>query len=83
MEPLERQDAKAGWMDCPISKLTTWLLHKTYPWMHVVVLVGAIALCPNPRHTRYQLRFWRAFYKLDLAALLANFMELAQPEFWV
>jgi len=51
--------------------------------MHVVVLVGAIALCPNPRRTRYQLRFWRAFYKLDLAALLANFMELAQPEFWV
>jgi hypothetical protein len=63
-------------------RLTFWLLRKTYPWMHVVILV-VMATASRDTQQRQQIRLWRTLDKIDFSGLLAIAIELSQPEFWI
>lgn len=63
-------------------RLTFWLLRKTYPWMHVVILVVMVTASRDTQQ-RQQIRLWRTLYNIDFSKLLAIAIELSQPEFWI
>ena len=60
-----------------------WMLRKTYPWMHLVLLGLQVLMVGHPQRQIKQIQFWRTVYKIDFAALLTLVMEIVQPEFWL
>ncbi|HEY9803296.1 MAG TPA: hypothetical protein V6D25_23330 [Leptolyngbyaceae cyanobacterium] len=59
------------------------LLRNTYPWLSLLRQARRVMFSGGNDTIRQQLRFWRLFYQVDFANLIAIAIELSQPEFWV
>ncbi|YAF94091.1 MAG: hypothetical protein AB3A66_15860 [Nodularia sp. CChRGM 3473] len=59
------------------------LIRHTYPWLPLLIQARRVIFSCGTHQIREQVRFWRLFYRLDFASLLAIAIDLIQPEFWV
>jgi hypothetical protein len=59
------------------------LLRNTYPWLCLLIQARRVVFSCGYEQIRQKVRFWRLFYQVDFANLLAIAIELSQPEFWV
>ncbi|UBF24611.1 hypothetical protein K9N68_23450 [Kovacikia minuta CCNUW1] len=61
-----------------------WLLRKTYPCMHILILSICLLSSRGAHQQQWQqLRLWFVICKIDFSALMMLAIDLTQPEFWV
>ncbi|MCG6133802.1 MAG: hypothetical protein MET45_03925 [Nostoc sp. LLA-1] len=65
------------------SQIWFRLIRRTYPWLPLIIQTRRVIFACDNQQVREQVRFWRLFYQLDFAGLIAIAIDLIQPEFWV